>query len=118
MRLFLLTSALIGYITLHEGKILCQAADKATRPKVGQIYVVGNTVTRSDVILKKLPPGLAPGSALNVADVKLAEQTLRKSGLFKVDAETGSHPTVEILDRFKDEEYKDLLIRVEETNTS
>ena len=118
MRLSLLGFALICSAALMGGNALGQAADKAPRPKVGYIYVVGNEVTRFDVILKQLPPGLAPGSALNNADLELAERNLTKTGFFEVNAETGEHPTVEVLNRYGDEEWKDLLVRVKETRTS
>ncbi len=87
------------------------------QPKVGYIYIVGNDVTVQDVILKQLPPGLAAGGTLRDADLRAAERNLEKLGIFETNRETGVRPTVEVLNREGDEEYKDVLIRVQETST-
>jgi outer membrane protein assembly complex protein YaeT len=85
--------------------------------KVGYIYVVGNDVTRQNVILRQLPEGLSPGQTLQYPDIRVAERNLARLGIFETNGETGTRPTVEVLNREGDEEYKDLLVRVQETKT-
>ncbi len=85
--------------------------------KVGQIWIIGNDVTRQNVILRQLPEGLSPGQTLQYPDLRLAERNLAKLGIFETNGETGVRPTVEVLNRDGDEEYKDLLVRVQETKT-
>jgi outer membrane protein assembly complex protein YaeT len=85
--------------------------------KVGYIYVVGNDVTRQNVILRQLPEGLSPGQTLQYPDLRVAERNLARLGIFETNGETGTRPTVEVLNREGDDEYKDLLVRVQETKT-
>jgi outer membrane protein assembly complex protein YaeT len=85
--------------------------------KVGYIYIVGNEVTKQNVILRELPEGLAPGQVLQYPDLRVAERNLIKRNIFANNPETGVRPTVEVLNREGDEEYKDLLVRVQEERT-
>ncbi len=85
--------------------------------KVGYIYVVGNDVTKQNVILRQMPEGLSPGQTLQYPDLLVAERNLARLGIFETNGETGVRPTVEVLNREGDEEYKDLLVRVQETKT-
>jgi outer membrane protein assembly complex protein YaeT len=85
--------------------------------KVGYVYVIGNDVTRQNVILRQLPEGLSPGQTLQYPDLLVAERNLARLGIFETNGETGVRPTVEVLNREGDEEYKDLLVRVQETKT-
>jgi outer membrane protein assembly complex protein YaeT len=85
--------------------------------KVGLIYVVGNDVTKQNVILRQLPDGLSPGQTLSYPDLRVAERNLARLNIFEMNAETGARPSVEVLNREGDEEYKDLLVRVQETKT-
>jgi outer membrane protein assembly complex protein YaeT len=85
--------------------------------KVGMIYIVGNEVTKQNVILRQLPPGLSPGQTLQYPDLRLAERNLAKLGIFEMNPETGVRPTVEVINKELDEDYKDLLVRVQETRT-
>jgi outer membrane protein assembly factor BamA len=93
------------------------AAGKAPQPKVGYIYIVGNEVTKQDVILKQLPRGLSPGQPLRRADLALAQRNLANLGIFETNSDKGVRPTVEVLDPLGEDEYKDVLIRVQETST-
>ena len=79
---------------------------------MGQVLIVGNTRTPDTVILKAVP--LFPGQVLSYADLRAAERKLARLNRFKVDAKSGAGPTVSVLDRGTDEEYRDILIRVEE----
>jgi outer membrane protein assembly complex protein YaeT len=83
--------------------------------KVGQIIIVGNTVTQDRVIRKEIP--LCPGQILTYPDLKLAERNLARRNIFEMNQETGVHPTVEVLPNPNDSEFKDILVRVQETHT-
>jgi outer membrane protein assembly complex protein YaeT len=85
--------------------------------RVAQVFIVGNDVTRQNVILRTLPPGLEPGQILQYPDLRVAERNLARLGIFENNGETGVHPNVEVLNREGEEEYKDLLIHVQETKT-
>jgi outer membrane protein assembly complex protein YaeT len=85
--------------------------------KVGYIYIVGNDVTKQNVILRQLPEGLSPGQTLQYPDLLVAERNLARLGIFEAGGETGARPTVEVINREGDEEYKDLLVKVQETKT-
>jgi outer membrane protein assembly complex protein YaeT len=85
--------------------------------RVGDIYIVGNRVTKDNVIYRQLTEGLAPGQILSYPDIRIAERNLARLNIFEVNGETGVRPTIEVLDREGDAAYKDLLIRVEETKT-
>jgi len=80
---------------------------------VGQIFVVGNTTTRQNVILRQVP--LYPGQPLSYPAVREAERNLGRLGIFESTAEV--HPTVSVLDDGSDSPYKDILINVQETRT-
>ncbi|HKB37817.1 MAG TPA: outer membrane protein assembly factor BamA [Gemmataceae bacterium] len=91
--------------------------DVQEKPKayVGQIFIVGNTVTRQNVILRQVP--LFPGQPLSYPARAQAELNLAKLGIFETDPEKGSRPTVTVLDENSDSPYKDILINVQETRT-
>jgi outer membrane protein assembly complex protein YaeT len=85
--------------------------------KVGYIYIVGNDVTKQNVILRELPEGLSPGQVLSYPDLRIAERNLIRRNIFANNPETGARPTVEVLDREGDQEFKDILVRVQEERT-
>ena len=82
--------------------------------KVGQIVISGNDTTPDDVILRQF--GLYPGQPIYLADLQVAERRLLQLNRFEVDPAKGIKPTVTILNPEKAEEFKDVLISVEETN--
>ncbi|MBI1918229.1 MAG: outer membrane protein assembly factor BamA [Planctomycetes bacterium] len=82
---------------------------------VGQLFLVGNTTTRQNVILRQVP--LFPGQPLSYPNVAQAERNLAKLGIFENNPETGVRPTVTVLDPESDSPYKDILINVQETRT-
>jgi outer membrane protein assembly complex protein YaeT len=82
--------------------------------KVGQIIIVGNDVTKQNVILRQVP--LYPGQVLSYPDLRVAEKNLQRLGIFNSNNE-GVRPTLTVLDPDSDTEYKDVLITVEETQT-
>jgi outer membrane protein assembly factor BamA len=91
--------------------------DVQERPpaRVGQVIVVGNDVTRQNVILRQVP--LYPGQVLTYPDLRLAERNLQKLNIFENDPEKGIRPTVTVLDPESDSEFKDVLVNVQETHT-
>ena len=93
-----------------------QAQPNSQQPptKVGMIYVVGNDVTQDRVILQTI--GLYPSQPFRHADLKTAEQKLRRLGIF--DANPDTQPTVEVIPSPDDAGvFKDILVRVKETQT-
>jgi RNA polymerase sigma factor (sigma-70 family) len=89
-------------------------AESATTPpaRVGQIFIVGNTNVRQDVILRQLP--LYPGGVLTYPQLKTAERNLERLGLFRVEPEKGIRPTVKVVDSDADSGFKDIVVTVEE----
>jgi outer membrane protein assembly factor BamA len=83
--------------------------------RVGQIFIVGNTRTRQDIILNQVP--LYPGQVLSFPAVRESERNLARLGIFKATPE--NHPTVTVIDdpANPDSEFKDVLVTVEEDNT-
>src|SRR5262249_47054619 len=49
--------------------------------KVGQVFVVGNEVTKQNVILREVP--LYPGQILTYPDVRVAERNLARLNIFE-----------------------------------
>jgi outer membrane protein assembly factor BamA len=82
---------------------------------VGCIYVVGNEVTRQSRILEQVH--LYPGQILSFPDIRRSEVDLAKLNIFEMNAENGVRPTIEVLDRENDAEFKDLLVTIKETRT-
>jgi outer membrane protein assembly complex protein YaeT len=83
--------------------------------RVGQIYIVNNTVTRDTVIRRQLE--LYPGQILEYPNLKLAEVNLARLNIFELNAEQGIRPTVTVLNPDDPNEYKDILVSVQETRT-
>ena len=86
--------------------------------RVGQLFILGNTRTRMDVILKQV--ALYPGQISSREDLRTAEENLVRLDRFVVDPVKRIHPTVTILVNPNDpkSEYKDILITVEEKETT
>jgi outer membrane protein assembly factor BamA len=82
--------------------------------KVGQIYIVGNEVTKQNVILRQVP--LYPGQVLSYPDLRVAETNLARLNIFEMDPEKGGPPKLEVIDN-PNSEFKDVMIRVQETPT-
>lgn len=82
--------------------------------RVGEIFIIGNTVTRQNVILRQVP--LYPGQVLTYPDTRLAEQNLAKLGIFDMKPDQGIRPTVTV-DESGDSEFKNVIINVTETQT-
>jgi outer membrane protein assembly complex protein YaeT len=91
--------------------------DVQERPpaRVGQVIVVGNEVTKQNVILRQVP--LYPGQVLTYPDLRLAETNLARLNIFESNPESGVRPTVTVLDPDSEGEFKDVLVNVQETHT-
>ena len=100
---------LIAAVVL-SGRASGQAANGTL--KAGQIIIVGNEITRQEVILEAI--AVFPGQVVRQADLRAAERRLRKLEIFATDLP----PTVTLLDLEKEGEFKDVLVTVRETVTS
>ncbi len=107
--------ALICSATFFSSSALGQPAAKEPQRRIGSIYIVGNEFTRQDVILKAV--GLSPGWVLRDRDLRIAEENLARLGIFKFDPATGVRPTVTVLDPDGPNEFKEILVQVQETPT-
>lgn len=83
--------------------------------RVSEVIIRGNTVTQDRIIRRELP--FLPGQVLTWPDVLAAQDNLKRLGIFKDDPASGVSPTVEILDRAGDAQFKDVLITVQESQT-
>jgi hypothetical protein len=81
---------------------------------VGQIFIVGNETTSSEVILDAIH--LYPGQILQYPALRLAEANLARTRRFVVDPERGIRPTVTPLDG--DGDFRDILVQVQERPSS
>jgi outer membrane protein insertion porin family len=90
------------------------AADEARTPIVGRIIIVGNTVTRDEVVRKAV--GLFPGQAFRPADLRSAERRLARLGVFQCDPEKGVTPSVTPVTT-ENPDVVDILIQVKEAQT-
>jgi outer membrane protein assembly complex protein YaeT len=82
--------------------------------RVGQVFIVGNTRTRQDIILNQVP--LYPGQILTYPDLRVAERNLTRLGIFN-SPDGAEHPTVTVLNPESDSEFKDIMVTVQEQNT-
>ncbi len=82
--------------------------------RVGQIFILGNTRTRQNVILRQVP--LFPGQILTYPDLEIAKANLSRLGIF-TSGQDGPPPNVKILNEADDTPWKDILIEVNEANT-
>jgi outer membrane protein assembly complex protein YaeT len=82
---------------------------------VGQVIVIGNDVTRENVIRRQVP--LYPGQILTFPDIQVGEANLARLGIFEADPEKGQRPTISVLDMDSDNPVKDILVQVQETQT-
>jgi outer membrane protein assembly complex protein YaeT len=98
------------------GEVVVQYEVQERPPaRVGQIIVVGNEVTRQNVILRQVP--LYPGQILTYPDLRVAEANLARLNIFENNPETGVRPTVTVLDPDSDSVFKDIQVSVKEMPT-
>jgi outer membrane protein assembly complex protein YaeT len=84
--------------------------------KVGNIIIVGNTVTKDRVILNALE-GVYPGGDLQPPNLRLSERNLARLNIFETKPEAGERPTITVIDPDSDAQYKDIMISVKEQPT-
>ncbi len=81
---------------------------------VGEVYVVGNTITQDRVIRRQLQQ-IPPGQVLRYPELKIAEANLARLNIFEMNPELGVRPTITPLE--SDGPFKDILVKVQETCT-
>jgi outer membrane protein assembly factor BamA len=86
--------------------------------RVGQIFIVGNTKTPMDVILRRV--ALFPGQILTYPDLRIAERNLARLNRFVVDRDKGIRPRVIPLPNPNDpdSQFRDILVTVQEKQTT
>jgi outer membrane protein assembly complex protein YaeT len=105
-----------GKVLLSPGEVQAHYELQERPPAtVGQIFIVGNDVTRQNVIQRQIP--LFPGQVLTYPDLRRAELNLARLNIFEMNKEKGIEPRVEVLDPESDNPVKDLLVTVQETHT-
>jgi outer membrane protein assembly factor BamA len=87
------------------------------RPRfyVSEVNIIGNTVTRDNVIRRQL--GIYPGQVLQFPALLQAEQNLTRLNILEVKPEEGIRPTVTVPDLDTDNPLKQVLVQVQETTT-
>jgi outer membrane protein assembly complex protein YaeT len=96
-----------GLVTVHY------EIEESAPARVGQIFIIGNDRTRQNVILRQVP--LYPGQILTYPDLRVAERNLQKLNIFASSPDGAVRPTVSVLE--SPNEYKDVVIHVQEDNT-
>ncbi|MCS7161612.1 MAG: BamA/TamA family outer membrane protein [Gemmatales bacterium] len=84
--------------------------------RVGEIRIIGNTVTQDRVIRRELI-GLEPGQIFDRTAIVESERNLSRLRIFKEDPVQGIRPTITILNENDPSPYKDILVQVEEDRT-
>ena len=87
--------------------------DKAPA-QVGEVIIVGNTVTQ-DRVIRRMLQGIQPGQVLRYPELRIAERDLARLNIFEMNPELGIRPTVQALD--SPGPFKDILVKVQETRT-
>jgi outer membrane protein assembly complex protein YaeT len=104
------------YFTTGPGEVALHYEVQERPPaRVGEIIIVGNDVTRDNVIRRQIP--LYSGQVLTYPDIRLAEKKLAQLNIFETNPATGVRPTVSVIDPDSDTPFKDVLVRVNETTT-
>jgi hypothetical protein len=85
---------------------------KDTRPRIGQIKIVGTQKIPNHAIRAAIP--LQSGAILTETDVRRAEKNLARLGVFEVNLEKNIRPTVTVLETDGASAFKDIEIRVKE----
>ncbi len=85
--------------------------DRGTPDRVGRIIIEGNDITRDRVIMNQLD--LRPGQILQYPKLEDARMRLARLGIFDPE----EPPTVEVLPNELDATFKDIRVRVRETQT-
>lgn len=105
--------ALAFSFTMAASAAHAQAKDKEPEVFIGEVIIVGNTITQDRVIRDVL--NLNPGQTLRYPELLIAERNVARLGLFKVDPKSGTRPTVRVIET--PGKFKDILVKVEEGKT-
>jgi outer membrane protein insertion porin family len=81
---------------------------------VGEVIIVGNTVTQ-DRVIRRMLQGVQPGQVLRYPELRIAERDLARLNIFEMNPELGIRPTVQALE--SPGPFKDILVKVQETRT-
>jgi outer membrane protein insertion porin family len=81
---------------------------------VGEVIIVGNTVTQ-DRVIRRMLQGIQPGQILRYPELRIAERDLARLAIFEMNPELGVRPTVQALE--SPGPFKDILVKVQETRT-
>jgi outer membrane protein insertion porin family len=104
------------YFTSGPGEVALHYEIQERPPaQVGQIIIIGNEVTKENVIRRQIP--LYPGQVLTYPDLRLAEKKLAQLNIFDMNPATGVRPTVTVIDPDSDTPFKDVLVNIHETTT-
>lgn len=90
-------------------------AIEAPPSRVSDIIIIGNTVTRQNVILRNIPIG--PGDVLDTTRLREGERNLARLNIFQVNPELGIQPTITVDDSDPEAEYKPVIVNVQEDRT-
>jgi outer membrane protein insertion porin family len=82
--------------------------------RVGQVFIVGNTRTRDNVILRQVP--LFPGQILTYPDLEIAKAQLTRLNIF-TSGQDGPPPDITLRDAPDGGPFKDVIVNVNEANT-
>jgi RNA polymerase sigma factor (sigma-70 family) len=80
--------------------------------KLGGVLVVGNNQTTTRYILAVTE--LIPGQDIDRPCLDVVERNLAATGRFVVDSQKGIRPTVALIEREGDGEFRDILVKVQE----
>ncbi len=94
----------------ERGEVRDESDNKKVCGRAGQIFIIGNTVTRDSVILEQIP--IFPGHEFTLADLRTAERNLARLKIFMADPP----PRVRIMDQDNqgDSPFKDIRVDVTE----
>jgi outer membrane protein assembly complex protein YaeT len=94
-------------------RVVYEIPQEPTQKRLGPITVIGNDVTRQNVILRELP--FYPGQILPYPEIRRAEANLARLGIFEVNQE-GVRPHIEIED-VPGSDFVNANVYVQETKT-
>jgi outer membrane protein assembly factor BamA len=100
----------LGISLFAASVALAQPARKKPVEYVGEVILVGNTVTQDHVIRRQ--SSIYPGQILDRSELRKMEQRLIELGLFKYDPAKKIGPTVKVLEN--QSPFKDVLVTVQE----
>jgi outer membrane protein insertion porin family len=99
---------------VQDGVRVHYQVDEKLPAKVGEVIIVGNTVTQ-DRVIRRMMQGIQPGQILRYPELRIAERDLARLAIFEMNPELGVRPTIQALD--SPGPFKDILVKVQETRT-